>query len=491
MRGYLTFHRTPEAVKYYFPKSARVLTGTIFVRNAERAYDRFARYVRDAEDNFFHITLSLPTGMTLSRQRWRTEIDEHLRARGANPVHLPWLLWKDTSTVAEHIHLYGLLRTFDGRRVHLDTSRRTTDRAHRDFARRLGVADPAPSAQRVPQLTGRVKPKGGLPLGVAEQVAASLNHAVSYWLPSSVMELNKALYESDSPWRVAIEYPDARHRSIRFHREFDRNDFALSRLGPDFYPSEMFRRLDFAGRVKTGRALVQLKQTLDQPEIQSQLKKLTEMIDARTAEFRLGNYSEQPEATNRDDGRDRGEGRGPTSTPQVASEPGSHPFQLREAPYRTADRLRSETGVDGTDHVRSGKGPAGTVQAAGYASEHPGGTSPRVTLFEWLRSILYHAARIGRFWYTLKDNRKAVKLVFEDETVASVTSARALAEGEAKPGMMAGRFATSYQNPLRPPEDKQVAVPSDKRHEIYDAEDDAKDEAARSGPSPETPSPFD
>uniref|UniRef100_UPI0035671F72 hypothetical protein n=1 Tax=Roseovarius sp. TaxID=1486281 RepID=UPI0035671F72 len=80
-----------------------------------------------------------------------------------------------------------------------------------------------------------------------------------------------------------------------------------------------------------------------------------------------------------------------------------------------------------------------------------------MTLFEWLRSILHHAARIGRFWYTLKDNRRAVKLVFEDTSVASVTSARARAESEAKPGTMAGRFATSYENPLRPPEDKQVA----------------------------------
>ena len=114
-----------------------------------------------------------------------------------------------------------------------------------------------------------------------------------------------------------------------------------------------------------------------------------------------------------------------------------------------------------------------------------------MTLFEWLRSILRHAARIGRFWYTLKDNRRAVKLVFEDTSVASVTSARAQAESEAKPGTMAGRFATSYQNPLGPPEDKHVAVPSDKRHEIDEAEDGVKDEAARSGPSPETPSPFD
>jgi hypothetical protein len=114
-----------------------------------------------------------------------------------------------------------------------------------------------------------------------------------------------------------------------------------------------------------------------------------------------------------------------------------------------------------------------------------------VTLFEWLRSILRHAARIGRFWYTLKDNRRAVKLVFQDTSVASVTSARAQAESEAKPGMMAGRFATSYQKLLSPPEDKQSAAPSDKRHEIDEVEDGVKDEAARPGLSPETPSPFD
>src|SRR6056297_686683 len=88
MRGYLTFHKSPEAVKYYFPRSARILTGTIFVRNADRAYDRFAGYSRQVEDSFFHITLSLPTSMTLSPPRWRDEIREHLRARGANPAHL-------------------------------------------------------------------------------------------------------------------------------------------------------------------------------------------------------------------------------------------------------------------------------------------------------------------------------------------------------------------------------------------------------------------
>ena len=114
-----------------------------------------------------------------------------------------------------------------------------------------------------------------------------------------------------------------------------------------------------------------------------------------------------------------------------------------------------------------------------------------MTFFDWLRSILHHAKSIGQFWYILKDNRRAVRLVFEDESVASVTSAQAQAESEAETGTMAGRFATSYQNPLRPPEDKQFAVPSDKRHEIDETGDDAKDEAARSGPLPETPPPFD
>ena len=117
MRGHLTFHRTPEAVKYYFPKSACILTGTIFVKNADRAYDHFSKYSRHGEDSFFHITLSLPTGMTLSPPRWRDEIREHLKARGANSSQCPWLAWRDTSTASEHIHLYGLLRTFDGRPV--------------------------------------------------------------------------------------------------------------------------------------------------------------------------------------------------------------------------------------------------------------------------------------------------------------------------------------------------------------------------------------
>src|SRR6056297_648242 len=191
MRGYLTFHKSPEAVKYYFPRSARILTGTIFVRNADRAYDRFAGYSRQVEDSFFHITLSLPTSMTLSPPRWRDEIREHLRARGANPAHLPWLAWRDTSTAVEHIHLYGLLRTFDGRPIQLDTSRRTTDRAQRALARRLGVGDPAPSTRRIPRLDGRVNRKGAgvLRLDVAEEVAASLNHAMRHWLPSTVIEL--------------------------------------------------------------------------------------------------------------------------------------------------------------------------------------------------------------------------------------------------------------------------------------------------------------
>lgn len=468
MRGYLTFHRKPEAVKYYFPKSARILTGTIFVRNEGRAYDHFEKYSRYDEDNFFHITLSLPRGITLSRQRWRDEIDEHLRSRGTNPAQVPWLAWLDTSTAAEHIHLYGLLRTFDGRPVQLDTSRRTTDRAQRDFARRLGVGDPAPSAWRAPRLKGGIQPKKALPVDLAQDAAASLNHAMRHWLPSTIPELNMALYEGGGPWRVSLESVEGQGRSIRCHRENEGKDFALSRLGPDFYPSEMFRRLDFAGRVKTGRAILQLKQTLDHPEIQSRVNELKEKLDARSPQPEPRNHSEQPAATHGDDGRDRGEGRGPTSAPRVASKPGSDPFQLREAHHRTVDPLRRTNGFDGTDYLGHEGGPTGAIQSSANSPEPARGARPRVTLFEWLRSIVRQAARVGRFWYALRNNRTIVDVVFEDKSVAAVTSAQAWTEDESDTNTMARRFVKIYEPRSLYFFDRQT---TSLQSDVYDAEE--------------------
>ena len=118
-----------------------------------------------------------------------------------------------------------------------------------------------------------------------------------------------------------------------------------------------------------------------------------------------------------------------------------------------------------------------------------------MTLFEWLRDILRRAASIGRFWYSLREKRTIVDVVFEDESVASVKTAQAKAERVGETGTMAKKFVTLYQGDPQPPDDAQSAAPGDGFADSYysheEKEGDVDDESRRSDPAPELPSPFD
>lgn len=114
-----------------------------------------------------------------------------------------------------------------------------------------------------------------------------------------------------------------------------------------------------------------------------------------------------------------------------------------------------------------------------------------MTLFEWLRSILHHAARIGRFWYTLKDDRRAVKLVFEDTSVALVTSAQARVKRAAKTDTLARKFLMSYQISPRDPEEGLSVVFPDELHEVEETEEADQYVANLTERYGEPPSSFD
>jgi hypothetical protein len=91
-----------------------------------------------------------------------------------------------------------------------------------------------------------------------------------------------------------------------------------------------------------------------------------------------------------------------------------------------------------------------------------------VTLFEWLRSIVRQAARVGRFWYALRNNRTIVDVVFEDKSVAAVTSAQAWTEDESDTNTMARRFVKIYEPRSLYFFDRQT---TSLQSDVYDAEE--------------------
>jgi hypothetical protein len=88
-----------------------------------------------------------------------------------------------------------------------------------------------------------------------------------------------------------------------------------------------------------------------------------------------------------------------------------------------------------------------------------------------------------------------VDVVFEDESVASVTSAQAKAERVGETETRAKKFMTLYQGDPQPPDDTQAVTPgdgfADKHYDHDEKEGNLDDESRRSGPAPELPSPFD
>ena len=97
-----------------------------------------------------------------------------------------------------------------------------------------------------------------------------------------------------------------------------------------------------------------------------------------------------------------------------------------------------------------------------------------MTLFEWLRDILRRAASIGRFWYSLREKRTIVDVVFEDESVAAVTSGQAQTEDERDTNTMARRFVKIYEPPSLHFFDGQT---TSSRSDVYDAEKPIRFEA--------------
>ena len=210
----------------------------------------FKRFEKPQGSGLVHLTLSMPETMRLSDRDWHEVGTYVLHLSGLPPDLVPWIMVGREPTRCDHVHLLSALQTWSGRELELATSPRFTDALDRTIRHHLGM----------PELDWHLPPEVSLvsPVRSAkrQQLATSfandINHAIDFYLPATLDELNTALGRVGSNWTVSASndqdglltpYDDVLKVSIN-----------PADAGSHFSSRTIMARLEFARRVATARA---------------------------------------------------------------------------------------------------------------------------------------------------------------------------------------------------------------------------------------------
>lgn len=237
----------------------------------------FKRYEKPQGSGLVHFTLSMPEGMKLSDRDWHKVGTYVLHLSGLPPDLVPWIMVGREPTRCDHVHLLSALQTWSGRELELATSARFTDALDRTVRHHLGIPE---LDWHLPPEVSLVSPvRSAKTKRIATSFANDLNHAIDFYLPATLDELNTALGRVGSNWTVSASidqdglltpYDDVLKVSIN-----------PADAGSHFSSRAIMARLKFARRVATARAaqfITQLSRIIDPDQIPT-LKNGTEHDD--------------------------------------------------------------------------------------------------------------------------------------------------------------------------------------------------------------------
>lgn len=248
MRRFLSRYDQAYPVFLYLSKSGQIMGGSLAEKEWRGAVHAFRQFEKPQGEGLVHLTLSLPSGMTMSDAEWHDVSMHVLQASGLPPDLVPWVQWGRERTTCDHIHIVAGTQTFTGRTLDVSNSLAATDRLERDLCQRFSLPEPLwrddPGTILNPQISKRSRRK----TGQAAWFATDVDRCMTRYLPTSLDELNDALDASESPWEVTPS-PDRPGllvpRNILTGRSINPRD-----AGTAFGSSLILKRIALAARLQ-------------------------------------------------------------------------------------------------------------------------------------------------------------------------------------------------------------------------------------------------
>lgn len=262
MRPHFTSHHSAvELARYDLRKGSEVLGGTVIARSASKLRECFEQF---GACGFVHITLSAPEGIWLDRETWLASMRFVLN-RHQFPVGLtPWVMARHTDTRGDHVHGFAALETFEYREIRPIRSKAHTSETHQLLAERLGLPIPEYFSSAAPPRIHSSVPLRRLNQDPEyQQLADHLNAGLATW-PENLAALNDALSAVASPYQITEDVNVYGQPSLVCVSPIRR--IRPSALGDAFFPRNLKRRIDWAGRLTRARLNLDMAILLSTPE---------------------------------------------------------------------------------------------------------------------------------------------------------------------------------------------------------------------------------
>lgn len=441
MRPHFTSHHSAvELARYDLRKGSELLGGTVIARSPSKLRDHFEQF---GACGFVHITLSAPEGIRLDRETWLASMCFVL-SRHRFPVELtPWVMARHTDTPGDHVHCFAARETFEFREIRPIRSNAHTAETHQLLAERLGLPIPEYfSSTAPPRIYGNVPLRRLNRDTEYRRLADDLNAGLAKW-PENLDALNDALSALASPYQISEDVNVYGHPSLVCERVARR--IRPSALGDAFFPVNLKKRIDWAGRLTRARLNLDMAVLLRTPEILRALYHAEHEKSHHRNSLRGSVYhAEEHRKTGAPDpGRDgkikRGveNDQGGRAGPAPSSGPaaGSGRIRPRRDGRRTLDQddngHENKAGSDrGRGGGRQGGGPddQGKIRHHGRNTGSPGHSFEQrggLTLLGWVVRVLTIARRVTPgFRHSLDIVARSLRLRFRDKSVVDVMPGR-------------------------------------------------------------------
>ena len=284
MRRYTTFPESVLSFTRYFDKGGMILASTVPALTIKDQIQYLQAFERAGKRPFYHFTLSMPEGEYLSWEEWDEVIRFVLHRSGVPVDQTPWIVVGREPASCDHIHILVAPHTFLGRPIDIRTSRKLTNKLHRDVCLRLGL--PQPSICDAPQfaLASVKKEKNEQPF--MRSLKSDLDRAfVDFW-PVDINAVNDALERTKSPWRLSED----RKRTGQLLATHLPTGHLLqpNTISPFYKPSLILKRLEFAARLRAASFYLSVAR-ITQVLAPTALKTLMDKGKHDANERRLGN----------------------------------------------------------------------------------------------------------------------------------------------------------------------------------------------------------
>jgi len=466
MRPHFTSHHSAvELARYDLRKGSEVLGGTVIARSASKVRECFEQF---GACGFVHITLSAPEGIWLDRETWLDSMRFVLN-RHKFPVGLtPWVMARHTDTSGDHAHAFVALETLEFREIRPIRSKSHTSETHQLLAERLGLPIPeyfSPAAP--PRIHGSVPLRRLNRDPEYQRLADDLNSGLATW-PENLDALNDSLSAVASPYQITEDVNLYGHPSLVCESATRR--IRPSALGDAFFPVNLRKRLDWAGRLTRARLNLDMAVLLNTPEIlraldhaehdysdhEQSLKGSPPIAheDRKTSTSGPGQDGEIKRRVEKDQG-----GRADPPPPAgLAAGPGRlRPGEDGSDPpdqddYGHENQAGNHRGRSGR-HQGGGDHDTGTDRQDGenpWSSRYDPKLSDGLTLLGWIARVLAIARRVTPgFRHSLDTLTRSLSLKFWDQSAVAVFPDRVTLEAAGYTSSShARRFTAAYASDL-------------------------------------------